>query len=296
MTFDPGFNPIYDILLADDEEPTWLIPEIILQGSIVAYAGEEGVGKSFVSYVMALAMAAGCEGFSGLIPAGEPKRVVYFDEENSSQDMKAYIRRAWTGLMQGVDREEREGYEDNLMGFWPVSGHLGTDDWPDRVAEWIDFHAPHVMFFDTANPCFDIENENDNAKAQQIVATLKRLRTMTDPEVTMVILKHAKIRTQRGRRRIRGAKAWGGAVDQVMFQVKATGRPRADGLSLTRLEKDKTRAYGLRQHIYITPQYTDAKRSGLILDASYTASTDHKNREEMEEEDLEITEGGGMKR
>ena len=84
---------------------------------------------------------------------------------------------------------------------------------------------------------------------------------------------------------MRGAKAWHSAPDGVMFQVKTRGRPRKDGLSLTRLEPDKTRAYGLSRIVYITPEWTDNQRTGLVLHGSYNPDKEHKKREELDEDD-----------
>jgi hypothetical protein len=291
-TFDPT-NPIVDILVGDDEEPPWLVPEMFLQGNLICLGGEPGAGKSYVSYTIGLAIAAGCKALSGIVPNGEPRRVLYFDDENSQADRNKYLKRSWTALMQGVSDEKRLTYLERLQdNFWPVHYHLGGDDWPERVEEWIDFMnandtPPHVMVFDTAASCFDIQDENNNAEASKCIKVLRHLMGMGDPVITALVLKHAKIRSDRGRRTLRGAKAWIGMADSVMFQVKAAGRPRKDGLSLTRLEPDKTRAFGLSQPIYITPSYTDEARSGLQLDASFHASKEHTQRIREEESDLE---------
>jgi hypothetical protein len=91
---------------------------------------------------------------------------------------------------------------------------------------------------------------------------------------------------------LRGAKDWQGKADQVMFQVVAAGRPRADGLRITRLIPDKTRAFGLRHNIYISPHWTDAKgrvsskqRNGLVLKGDWQPDKEHRDAEKRETKD-----------
>lgn len=278
-------NPIIDILCADDEEVNWLIPRVFAQGALVCFAGEPGAGKSQISYIMALAMASGCAAFSGIIPAGEPRRVLYFDEENSAQDRNTYLRRAWKGLAHENGTEPDLGLlQEN---FWPMHFILGDDDWKDIAAHCIEQVQPHAMFFDTATPAFNIVDENSNSEATMALKALRELMAMTDPIATAIVLKHARVRTQKGRRMMRGAKAWQGSADSVIFQVKATGRPRKDGLSLTRMYPDKTRAHGLSEPVFFSPRYVDGDRRGVLL-IEGTHDPDHEHKKALAEEEAEF--------
>ena len=82
------------------------------------------------------------------------------------------------------------------------------------------------------------------------------------------ILKHAKFQDgshEPGvRRTIRGAKAWLGSVDQVLYHIRQRGRPK-EGLSTTILVPDKSRAFGLKGFIKVTPSWTQDIPKGLIL-------------------------------
>jgi hypothetical protein len=278
-------NPIVDILTASDEQPDWLIPNLILQGTMNILAGDAGAGKSYVSYTLGLAIAAGVAALDGLVPAGEPRKVLYFDEENSRQDRDKYLRRSWIGLAHQGEEPDLALLMEN---FWPVHFALGSDDWEDQAAEWIRIVEPAVCIYDTATPCFNIADENDNGVATAVMKQIRALQGMTNPVGTSIVLKHAKVVTERGgSRTIRGAKSWKSGCDQLMFQIKAQGRPRKDGLSLTRLEPDKRRAYGLTRTIYITPQWTDKERTGLVLHGAYEPDGEHKRREDLEEDDTQ---------
>jgi hypothetical protein len=264
----------------------------------VVLAGDAGAGKSFVMMLIALAAASGLEALNGIVPAGEPKCILYFDEENSEGDHRKYLRRAWKGLLHQhrikEGSEEEYKYLERLAeNFWPMHFALGVPEWEDIAVQIIETIAgitgktPQGIVYDTATPCFDIDNENDNAEATAATKAIRRIAKHCNPVATSFTVKHAKTQTEKGggRRMIRGAKAWKSAVDALIFQVKANGRPRRDGLSLTRMEPDKIRAYGLRQTIYITPQYVDKDRHAMMLTASYSADKAHKQAEDTEEGD-----------
>lgn len=279
-------NPIIDILYGEEQPPDWLVPEMLLQGTMVCYAGEPGTGKSYVSYTIAIAVASGCAALSGLIQAGEPRRVLYFDEENSRQDRNKYLRRVFQGLT--YQNKEEPDIKHLALNLWcPPEGTLGNEDWRERAAEWIEWVRPHLIIFDTASPCFCIEDENDNGKANAVIKEVKALKRLVDPVATALVIRHAKSRVEGQRRSMRGAKTWHGSVDGVIFQVKAAGRPRKDGLSLTRMESDKVRAYGFSGRIYITPEYINDQRSGMQLLASRDPNKAHTAAEQEEEKEAE---------
>lgn len=262
-------NPIVDILTAEDDRPDWLIPNLLTQGSLVCLVGESGAGKSYVSYTLGLAIAAGVEALSGIVPRGEPRRVLYFDDENSVQDRDKYLRRSWHGLAK------RNGDMPDLatldQHFYPVTCELGNEDWEEVMSAYVLAFRPHLIIVDTATPCFNIDDENNNAEAAKAVKGVKRVMRLVTPTVTAWILKHAKTRTEKGQiRTVRGAKVWKDMSDGMLFQVKRRGRPRKDGLSATRLVPDKIRAYGLHQSIDINPRWCGADRIGLALDGAYT--------------------------
>lgn len=277
-------NPIRSILAAEDADPEWLIKDLLLQGTLVCLAGEPGAGKSLVSYTLALAKASGWSALSGLVPEGPPERVVYFDQENSPQNRNKYITRSWWGLADSHGLPpDADLLEENFI---PVHFHLGAADWFDVAADFISHFQPRLAVFDTAASCFDIEDENNNAEAARVLKQLRQLMTVTDPPLTVLVLKHAKSTVGKGeRRKMRGATMWQSLADQVMFQVRCQGRPRKGGLQLTRLVPDKTRAYGLTEEIFITPSYTDEAKTGLLLEASTTPSSEHKRARRSEEGD-----------
>ena len=83
----------------------------------------------------------------------------------------------------------------------------------------------------------------------------------------MLVLKHARVHKKREERAIRGAKAWKGACDSLIFHTRAPGRPREDGLHSSYLWPDKARAFGLKDRVQVTPEWVPrgAKKVGIAL-------------------------------
>jgi hypothetical protein len=246
----PDKNPIIEDLLSESPAVTWLLPEIFPKGSLIALAGMPGVGKSYLSYTVGMALATG-RPILGQQP-DKPIKVVYFDQENSYHDRVQYERWAY----QGLDQPNMELLAEN---FWRFPFILGTSDWVLRAEEVVALHKPDIMFFDTATPAFRIEDENDNAEAAIVIGKIRRLMNMSQPPATAIVLKHAKVQPDNGAYTLRGAKAWEGQVDGIIYHTMGEGRPRNDGLKATALNPSKTRAFGLRTKLKINPIWLPGK-------------------------------------
>lgn len=241
-------------------EPDWIVKDMIPRGTMVILAGEAGAGKSTLCYVMAYAVSCGMP-FLG--HATHPTNVLYFDEENGEPDWLQYNQWAWAGL--GCPSTDLLDERLRLEHFSLVGG------WKEVMAKAIKEHQPGLVIVDTASPAFHVKDENDNAEATRIMQVLRHLRQLGD-KTTFIVLKHEKHQDSHGpaesRRTIRGAKAWMGAFDQVIFHVICNGaKRRKDGTRLTQLEPDKLRAFALRHRIRIDPSFTDSEPKGLIFKA-----------------------------
>jgi len=248
-------NPIIKDLIGKDPVVNWILPGFIPQGVLLAIAGSPGAGKSFLFYTIGLALASGIP-ILGTHPQ-RPYRVLYFDQENSTPDRVQYERWAWHGL----HKPNLELLADN---FWCAPFVLGGSMWEDSARIEINEHKPEFIVFDTATPCFHIQDENDNAEATKVIGAVRRLQGTTHPCATAIVLKHARLMPESGSYTLRGAKAWEGAVDGIIYVVNQEGKPRFDGLTNKRLIPAKTRAFGLRHYIDINASWTDNKE-GISL-------------------------------
>jgi hypothetical protein len=189
--------------------------------------------------------------------------VLYFDEENSTPDRVQYERWAWHGL-------GRPNLNLILQNFWCCSFGLGSVDWYKRAEEEILLHKPDLFIIDTTTPACHIQDENSNAEAHAVIGKIRVLQNLMPVPITAVALKHARLNSvEGGGYTLRGAKAWEGAVDGIVYISKSRGRPRGDGLSNNILSPSKTRAFGLRKTIRIAPKMTkDGLGMTLTVDSS----------------------------
>jgi RecA-family ATPase len=236
-----------DVLTGEQAGANWLVPGILCKGSMIVLAGDAGVGKSMLSYSLALALASGGEFLGRKLTAD---RVLYFDEENSRQDSDAYHRRVWRGL----GSPSIELLDANLFLCHFALGVNYANDLIRAAAEV----RPALVIIDTANAALRVADENDNAQASAAIKTLRAMRQAAGREdCTVLVLKHAKVtHDRRGNeyRDIRGAKAWKGELDGVIVHSAIRGRPPAHGrYRNTFLWPTKSRAYGLTQPLEIVP-------------------------------------------
>jgi hypothetical protein len=256
----PPYLPLADVLTSTEPPVTWLIPDLIPQGTLIVLAGEANIGKSFLSYSLGLALASGLSLLDWHI-AARPHRVLYFDNENSKPDSTQYLRWVWHAL----GCPDPQALEQALKF---VHFRLGTSDWLATADQYVQDCQPELIIFDTATPCCALNDENDNAEASRTINKLRWLMTRTTPPAACLVLKHTKILAEGATHTIRGAKGWLNMTDQLIFHLGVKGRPSralaADRLKQTRLVPEKVRAFGFKQELLITPSFTP-DRLGLVL-------------------------------
>lgn len=262
---------LLDLLTHEPGEPSWLVRGMLPRGTMVTLAGEPGVGKSSISYLLAYCTALGLP-FLGFPTT--PCPVIYFDEENSHADFTKYNHRIWHGLGQPPIPDLNDSLHLYHMTL--------VDRWQPRMLEAAKLHRPGLIIIDTATPALHIKDENDNAEASLAIQNLRAVQRAAANDCTVLILKHEKQRDQgQHRRTVRGAKVWLGAVDQTLYHaIPQGGRRRADGLRTTILEPDKMRAYGLEHAVKITVRWTGVDRKGLIFEAKMVQPRDEEDIEE----------------
>jgi RecA-family ATPase len=237
-------------------EPEWIVDGIIPTQQLMVLAGEAGVGKSFFCYSLALAVAGGLS-FGGR--STRPGRVLYFDEENSPPDLRAYVHRLWTGH----GKPDTATIEEHLrVESFSMTGALRED--AASMFQIASEHQPSLVFVDTCAAVLQTEDENSNSEAAKHVRVMRRIKTFCPPECSIVVLKHATLNHKTGRKDIRGAKAWKGSTDATLYLGRPRGRPKIGNLNPTVLEPLKVRAFGLRFPLKITP--VENTPGGISLD------------------------------
>ena len=255
------------LLTEPEAKPPWLVEGLLCEGTVVIMAGEPGVGKSVLAYTLSLSIASGLGNFLGKQTNTGP--VLYFDEENSLPDTRQYLRWAWRGL--GKPSLPKLTANLHIEHFSLASQGISRYDYMVSIAAQV---KPKMIVLDTTTPACHIQDENDNGEASLALRNLRRVRAVSDPACTMLLLKHSKIFNEASdkeagqKRTIRGAKSWLGEVDAVLYHVAASGRFRKDGLKASHIYPDKVRAYGLREPLWIEPSWTGTgdDDKGLKLD------------------------------
>ena len=251
-------NPILDWLLSDDDQIDWLIPGLIPRNYVITLIAGEGAGKSTLSYTLSMALATGSTVLN--TAPTSPQTVLYFDMENGKPDAVRYAKRAYYGL----GRPSLTLLEEHL---WIEHFTLGSADWKRTAEARVKAVRPALIVFDTAISCcppLTAKGEDDNAEASRTITAIKQLCQMVTPHASSLILKHAKtfpVGVQEYD--LRGAKAWKGAADSVLFLVKHKAPGRAG--HTTTLLPLKSRAFGLQQELHIKPTWVEDGK-GLRLE------------------------------
>ena len=237
--------PLSDWLTTPPPPTDWLVPGLLVRGGLMVIAGDPGVGKSALIYGLSLALATGSSILSRPLPLS---RVLYFDEENSEHDSRRYVSWLWRGL----DCPDVSQVVENLrLERFTLSPQQRPYELMHRLTQ---AHKADVVVIDTATPACRILDENSNAEASLAIRQLRLVRNAGAPNCTMIVLKHARVDGQTGKRDIRGAKAWKGEADAILFHVASPGQPPSTGWRTTHLEPGKVRADGLRANLSITPE------------------------------------------
>ena len=246
----PRIN-LAEILTETPLPPEWVVDRFLPRDTITVLVGLEGIGKSSLSYDLALSVAMG-RPFLGRVTT--QLKVLYFDSENSLPDCGEYLRQLWigagcpdVGMLTAHLRVEHFSLSHN----WQVSFEKACKEW-----------QPGLVIVDTANACFSIKDENSNAEAAETISFVQKSRPA---RASVILMKHEREPKDGVGKSVRGAKYWLGAVDQVVYLHRQPGRP-SEHFHRTKLVPAKHRAYGLDAPINISVEKLETPSGkGLIF-------------------------------
>lgn len=201
-------------LLQPVPDTDWLVEDFLVSSEATVLAGDGGVGKSWITMALALAIAGGEDKFLGLkIKKHGP--VLYVDEESSRE---LFLQRIHA---LGFDPKI---HLPNLEVIW----YRGVDllNEPERLLEDVQEIEPALVVADSLSRVAIGAEENDNT------AMTKLMRAGVIPIArdtgAAVLLTH---HTDASGARVRGATSIRNAADQVIQVTKA----ESDGLETGRL-------------------------------------------------------------
>jgi RecA-family ATPase len=180
--------------------PDWLVSGLVERGTITMLSADSGVGKSFISASMAVAIIQG-KPWLGRKTYGQ--RVMIVDEENFARIVHSRLRSLG---MTNADRAQ-------MRYFLRVGVQLGTSDWFERLREEMDVFHPDMLIIDTAAAATSIEMNDNNAVARLYGTALRPLA-----DEAAVLLLHHERKPQAGGKRdaghaMMGARQWAGQAD-----------------------------------------------------------------------------------
>ena len=182
----------------------WLIEDLIVASEVTVIAGDSGVGKSFLTKAMALAVAGDDPAYLGLrVKKHGP--VIYVDEENSAQLALQRLNAL------GMTDEHRK----RLEYLWYAGVDLANE--PEKLLEEAVEIEPALIVLDSQSRVALGIEENSNTDIsklyRQAIVPLAR-----DTGAAVVVIHHT---PKDGRGQPRGAGAITAAADQVISVVAA---------------------------------------------------------------------------
>lgn len=193
--------------LTQDVPPTdWVVEDLFVASEATGLVGDSGVGKSFITMALALAISGGEDTFLGL-PVKKHGPVLYVDEENSAQLVLSRLKAL------GYDPKTHAGLEF----LWYAGVDLAGE--PQRLLEEALDIEPAAIILDSLSRVGIGVDENSNTDMTRLLRQgIVPLARETGAGV--VFVHH----TPKEGNSPRGASAIKAAADQVLSVVEAKSR------------------------------------------------------------------------
>lgn len=195
-----------DLLTSRPPETQWLVDRLFPAGYVLMLYSPEGVGKTVLSYNLALSVATGTPFLGRSVMSGP---VLYLDEENPDNYLHDLLmsmcrsRKIDPGALRGLLRFGRFA----LLGKKP-------EDWSALAERTVEILKPRLLVLDTFSSILPFaENvENDNALMRGMFRFIRAMKARSS-DTTILVLHHP----AKKQRKPRGAGAIGQDVDGYFF-------------------------------------------------------------------------------
>lgn len=209
--------------------PVWLLDKRIARGDCSLLVGPSGVGKTWVSYDLALSLAAGHAPWGYNVSAGQ-FRVLVIDEENPGDE--AWRRVNMIATARGFGTGE---IRDHLMITQPSQGlSFRSKKGKNLIRRLVNTHKPDLVIIDSVTAVGDFDDDNSAVEVRRFFRdNLFDLRR--DVGCCVLGIHHTNKGLEWGNAKgesrptdmsayVRGSGDWKGASDSLLIAVKEEGQ------------------------------------------------------------------------
>lgn len=206
----------------------WLIPGLLIRGSVTLLGGDGGVGKSLLAQQLATAMAIG-QPFLGIEPHADPVPSLSLFCEDDLEELHFRQRHINThyrcdmGDLAAMTLLSRVGEENGLMAFERRTDEGQVTPLYHQLEHRIRESGVELIIIDTAADSF-LGNENIRTQVRQYVAALRRLARINDGGV--LLMAHPSLTGLNTGSGLSGSTAWHNSVRGRLYLSKP---PTIDG-------------------------------------------------------------------
>ena len=203
-------------------ERRWLIPGLLIRGSVTMLNGDGGIGKSLLAQQLATALAT-VRPFLGIEPQAEPVPSLSVFCEDDLQEL--HFRQAHINAHYGCTMDElgamallrRVGEENGLMTFDRRTDEGEETPFYRQLEQTIRDSGAELIVIDTSADTF-IGNENIRTQVRQFINALRRLAQINDGGV--VLNAHPSLTGLASGAGFSGSTAWHNTVRGRLYLTK----------------------------------------------------------------------------
>ena len=169
----PGLVPLADFADQPDDPQSWIVPNLLESGDVVMMLAGEGAGKSVLSRMMCLTIAAGVHPFQ---PSRriDPQRTLLIDLENAA----GTIRRDARSQVHSVQHLTHGEFDSDLAWLWHYPRGLDLRKAKDAqlLERVIARVQPKFVAFGSLYKAYTQGSDSYEAAAQEVRVVLDRMR------------------------------------------------------------------------------------------------------------------------
>jgi len=206
---------------ADAPPRSWLVPELIPDGTVTMLSGDGGVGKSLLAIQLGAAVAAGRSGWIGVSP--EPGPVLYVSAEDDLDEIHRRLGDVVAG--HGLALEELADFH-----IAPLAGKDAVLAAPDKrgvvtptalwrtIVEATASIRPKLVILDNLADIF-AGNENARPEARQFIGMLRGLAI--EHSLAVLVIAHPSLSGLSSGTGTSGSTAWSNSVRSRLYLDRA---------------------------------------------------------------------------